>query len=44
MKCSGACRCGTHRVPQQYDYKSWALTWPTDRSRKGCGNCYTESK
>jgi hypothetical protein len=33
--------CGTHKVSQRYDYKSWALAWHTDRSRKGCGNCYT---
>jgi hypothetical protein len=25
IKCLGACRCGTHRVPQRYDYKSWVL-------------------
>jgi hypothetical protein len=36
-----AYRCGTHRILQRYDYKSWALAWPTDRSRKRCSNCYT---
>jgi hypothetical protein len=41
MKSSRACWCGTHRIPQLYDYKSWALAWPTDRSRKGCSDCYT---
>jgi hypothetical protein len=23
-----ACQYRTDRVPQQYDYKSWALAWP----------------
>jgi hypothetical protein len=44
MKCSRACRCGTDRVPQRCDYKSWALAWSMNRSKKGCNNCYTESK
>jgi hypothetical protein len=44
MKCSEACRCKTHRVSQRYDYKSWILAWPTDRSKKGCSNCYTLSE
>jgi hypothetical protein len=22
MKCSGACRCGIHRVPHRYEYSS----------------------
>jgi hypothetical protein len=37
-------QCGTHRVPQQYDCKLWALAWPTDQGRKGYNNCYTESE
>ena len=32
IKCSRACRCGTHKVPQRSDYGPWALAWPTDRS------------
>jgi hypothetical protein len=31
-------------LPQQCDYDSWALAWPTDRSRKRCNNHYTESE
>jgi hypothetical protein len=44
MKCSGACWCGTHRVPLRYNYKSWALAWTMDWNRTRCSNCYTESE
>ena len=40
----GSCRCGTHWVPRRSDYDPWALAWPTSRSEKRCGVCYTESE